>query len=438
VTLLQTMIRTLSGQPLNVSPESPTYPLTSATLLDWIGGPQASSGVRVTETSVLGIPAVWRAVNLVAGVSASLPLHAFKRDDVGRRIMLTSGQAADLIADPHPDMTDLELWELVYGSLMLWGNAYLRKLRSPDGVLRELWWINPSRVKTNRTPDDGRKIYVVDGEEDRPLFDQQILHIPGFGYDGVCGVAPVRAAREGFGLALAAEQYGARFFGNGSLATGILQSEQRLDLERAMEIKQLWKATGGTGLDSAHDVRVVGSGAKFDQLTIPNDDAQFLETRTFQVGEIARMFGVPPHLLMDVSGSTSWGTGIEQQTLGWVKFGLAPWLTRVERRLSKTIRPAAAYVKYALEGLLRGDSKERAEFYNKLWQIGVLSTNEIRELEDRDPVEGGDVRYRPLNMGVLGQADPAQSPADAAVAALTAAIQATETTKSREPANADA
>lgn len=401
-----TVLSTLLGSFRNAGPESPLVPLTSTTLLDWLGGPKVHAGVTVTEKSALGVPAVWRAVNLVAGTAASLPLHAYKRDG-GKRERLSSGQAADLLADPHPDMTPFEIWQLAYGSLCLWGNAYFLKLYNQLGQLSELWWLHPERVRSGRA-STGEKVYVVDGQEDNPKSDRQILHIPGFGYDGVCGVSPVRAARQGIGLAVAAEEFGARLFGNGSLATGVLQTEQRIDQEQADGLKALWKA-GGTGLDSAHDIRVIGSGAQWTQLTIPPEDAQFLQTRQFQLSEIGRMFGVPPILLFDTERSTSWGTGIEQQVLGWVTFGLRNWLVPVEQRLTKMIRPAATYARYSLEGILRGDSEARAKFYKAMWELGVFSTNEIRELEDRDPVEGGDVRYRPLNFGLLGTGDTVQT-----------------------------
>lgn len=401
----------------NAGPETPQYPLTAATLVDWLAGPKVAAGVNVNETASLGMPAVWRAVNVIAGTCASLPLHAYRtRDDI--RLPAGNGQAARLLSDPHPDLTPFELWEVVYSHIALWGNAYLRILRNQLGQIAELWPIHPGRVRAGRESETGTKVYQIDGEE-RAWTDAEILHIPGFGYDGICGVSPIRAARQGIGLALAAEEYGARLFGSGSLATGILQTEQRLDQAAADALKARWKAKV-SGLASAHETVVLDAGAKFQQLSIPPEDAQFIESRRFQIAEIARMYGVPPHMLMDTERSTSWGTGIEQQGIGFVVYTLRPWLTRVEQRVSKLLKPQPVYAKYTVEGLLRGDSAQRAAFYTAMWQIGALSTNDIRRLEDAAPVDGGDVRYRPLNMGVLGQADPAPDstsqgvPADAA------------------------
>lgn len=390
--------------------ENPAVPLTSSALLDWLGSPKVHAGVTVTEESSLGMPAVWRAVNLIGGTAASLPLHAYR--EVGDvRVKVTAGRAAELLDEPHPDMTPFELWELMFGHLLLWGNAYFRVLRNRNNQVQELWLIHPGRVRAGRDSETGLKIYEID-RSPVPLFDEQILHIPGPGYDGVCGVSPIRMARQGIGLAMAAEEYGARLFGSGSLASGILQTEQRLDQPAADALKARWKAKVG-GLGNAHEVAILDSGAKFQQLSIPPEDAQFIESRKFQIDEVARMFGIPPHMLMQTEKSTSWGTGIEQQSLGFVKFTLRPWLTRVEQRLSRLLRDQAVYIRYSLEGLLRGDSAQRSAFYREMWGIGVYSTNDIRRLEDHGPVEGGDVRYRPLNMGVLGAPDPQEVPADA-------------------------
>lgn len=384
---------------------NPAVPVTSTAILDWLK--TSGQAPEVTEESSLGMSSVWRAVNLIAGTSASLPLHAFKSEGPAR-VQQTSGAAADLLANPHPDMTPFELWELGFGSVLTWGNAAYLKLWDQRNQLRELWWINPAHIKYGRA-SDGTKVYTVKGF-DRGLSDREVLHIPGFGYDGVKGASVISLNRQGLGLAMAAEEYGSRLFASGSLATGILSTEQTLDQEEADALKARWKA-GGTGMASAHDVRVLGSGATFQQLSIPPEDAQFIETRRFQIEEVARIFGVPPHMLGETAKSTSWGSGLEEQNLGFLIYTLRPWLTRFEQRISQALRPGPVYARYSVEGLLRGNSTARAEFYRRLWELGVFSTNDIRALEELPPVEGGDVRYRPLNMGVLGEADPAADPA---------------------------
>lgn len=412
--------RVLGRQPQASLLENPQYALSSTGILDALHMGR-SGHVLVNERTSLGMSAVWRSVNLIAGGSASLPLHPYKPntvvDSLGQSapVRQTSGQAADLLDQPHPDLTPFELWEIVYCHLLLWGNAYLQKVYDGSGVLRELWPLHPSRVTPGRA-SDGTKVYRVDGggADERVLTDTKLLHIPGFGYDGVAGMSPIAAARKGIGLSLAAERFGADLFERGSLSGGILQTEQRLTQPKADALKDRWRAKVA-GLDNAHDIVVLDNGAKFEKLTIPPDDAQFIESRSFQVEEIARLFGIPPHMLAATEKSTSWGTGIEQQSLGFVKYTLRPWLTRVEQRITRVLTPRPVYAKYSLEGLLRGDSVARKEFYTGMWGLGALSTNEIRALEELPPVDGGEVRYRPLNYGELGTTDStAKEPTNAA------------------------
>lgn len=394
--------------------QNPEVTLTSETLLDYLGVEKGYAGKSVSEVTALGMAAVWRAVQVSCNVPASLPFHAYRQDGDSR--VRASGHGAKLLDDPHPDMTPFEFWQTVFMHRKLWGNAYVRKLKNPLGQVQELWPIHPGRVKVGRESEAGRKVYAIDGGKE-VLGDEAILHIPGLGYDGICGVSPIRAARQSIGLGMAAEEFGARLFGSGSLATGILQTEQRLTQTQADTLATRWREKR-TGLTSAHGTVVLDKGAKFHQLTIPPQDAQFLESRRFQVVEVCRWMGLPPFLMFETEKSTSWGTGLEQQALGWVKFDLQPDLTSIEQRVTKhVLRPGPVYSKFALEGLLRGDSAARSAFYTAMWNIGALSTNEIRAYEDEAPVEGGDVRYRPLNMGELGTTDtettPQEVPADA-------------------------
>jgi HK97 family phage portal protein len=400
-------------QPRAASIESPAVPISSTAILDFMGaGTSTNAGVSVSETSALGMTAVWRAVNLISGVCAGLPLHAYRSTDdadVRERMPRTSA-AARLLADPHPDMTPLEFWETVYAHICLWGNAYIRMLKNQNGQIVELWPIHPGRVRVGRESENGTKVYCIDGGETEHT-DATILHIPGFGYDGICGVSPIRFARQAIAMGLAAEQYGGALFGNGSLASGILQTEQRLEQNDANRLKRRWREKA-TGLNNAHDVVVLDSGAKFQQLSIPPQDAQFIESRRFQIVEVARLYGIPPHMMMETDKSTSWGSGIEQQAIGFNVYDLRRWYQRVEQRVTRVIRPANAYAAYTVEGLLRGDSASRAEFYTKMFRLGAYSTNDIRQKENLPPVEGGNTRYRELNLGELGAPDPANVPAE--------------------------
>ncbi|MFI6103169.1 phage portal protein [Streptomyces sp. NPDC051310] len=388
------------------SPENPAVPLTSTSLLNWLGGPETDAGVSVSETSALRMPAVWRCVALIAGVSAALPLHTYRdgtRDRTENR----------LLKNPHPELTSLELWRLVGAARVLWGNGYVQKVRNRGGEIVELWPVTPSRVTVKLArpseTDPPRKLFTItdDWGVQHDLTSREILHLPGLGYDGLQGVSPVRMAAGGIGLAQAAEKSAGSLFGRGNLLGGVLQTEQKLNRDQAEQLRARWDAASA-GLANAQRTAVLDSGASYKPIAMPNTDAQFLESRQFQVIEIARMFGVPPFLLMSTEKSTSWGTGLEQQAQGWVTFDLAPtWLAPLEQRVTKELLPDDEYAKYAVQGLLRGDSSARATFYRAMRDIGAFSANDIRALEDMPPIPGeeGDAYLQPTYMAPLGS-DP--------------------------------
>lgn len=392
--------------------ENPAVPLTSATLLDWLAGPPAASGKVVTPRSALAMSAVYRCTALISGVSASLPLPVF--------VTGTKDPApAPLLAKPHPELTRLELWRLTYAHRCLWGDSFVQKVRSRAGQVKELWPITPDRASVERRrPTDanpsGKFFTVTDdwGSVWADLTPREILHIPGFGYDGLRGMSIIGLARQAIGLGLAAEEFGARLFGSGNLMSGILKTDQQLKEPQADALKKRWRAMV-SGLDKAHDVAVLDSGASFQPVSMPAKDSQFLESREFGVEDVARFFGVPAFLLGLTSKSTSWGTGLEQQAIGWVKFDLQPqWLAPTEQRISMELLPDGQEVRYNVNGLLRGDSKARAEFYRVMRESGAFSANDIRDLEDLPPVEGGDMRLQPLNFAPLGS-DPTTGAAGA-------------------------
>ena len=383
--------------------ESPRIPLSSANILEALGGRPADSGVTVTEKNSLEMAAVWRAVSLIAGTAASLPLKTYQRGSLEESPLR-------VLREPNPAHTPFEFWETVYLHLLLWGNAYVLKERATGGQVLNLWPLHPSRVQVGVVRAE--KVFTVDGDLDQPFSADRIMHIPGLGYDGVTGASPIRLASQGIGLSLAAERYGAKLFGSGSLMGGILQTDQRIDEPTAERLKARWRDKVA-GLDRAHDVAILDAGATFQTVTMPNNDAQFIESRRFQISEIARLFGVPPHMLMDTEKSTSWGTGIEQQSIGFVVYTLrSAWLSRIEQRITKELGPTNVYAKYKVEGLLRGDSTARANFYRVMREVGAFSANDIRELEEMTPVDGGDTYLQPLNMAPLGSETDDQGEAD--------------------------
>jgi HK97 family phage portal protein len=394
------------------SVENPAVPLTASSLVSLLGGQALKSGVSVTETNALHMPAVWRSVAVIANVAASLPLHTYT---AGTRDRTTVA----LLEDPHPELTRFELWRLVYVHRLLWGNAYLQKVRNGGGEVVQLWPIRPDRVKVDRekpTPDNpGGKVFWIQDDNGirQRRTSREILHLPALGYDGVTGCSPIRAAAEGIGLGMAAEKAAAKLYGSGNMISGVLQTEQRLNKEQAEQLKAGWNAKL-SGYEAAGDIAVLDSGASFQPVTMPYKDSQFLESRQFQVVEVARMFGVPLFLLMETQKSTSWGTGLEQQAQGFVTWDLAPtWLAPTEQRVTKELLGSSQYAKYQLGGLLRGDSSARATFYRAMRDSGAYSANDIRDLEDLTPIEGpeGDMRLQPMYMAPLGSDPLAQQAA---------------------------
>jgi HK97 family phage portal protein len=390
--------------------ENPTRPLTDSSLVELLGGAPGTTGVTVTERNALRMAAVWRCVKLTSAVPSALPLHIYQRSD---RTRATS----TLMDDPHPEMPALELWRLSYVHRALWGNSYQQKIRNGAGQVVELWPITPDRVQVERVRVPGQpptKVFTVtdDWGVVHDLTSRDILHIPGMGYDGVTGVSPIRAANEAIGMGLAAERYGGKLFGSGSLMSGILQTEQRLDKDAADALKERWKAKV-SGLSNAHDIAVLDSGASFQSVTMPNKDSQFIESRRFQVVEAARFFGVPLVFLFETEKSTSWGTGLEQQALGWIQFDMHPdLLAPTEARLTKELlKPAGLFAEYSVEGILRGDTTSRSQFYRVMREVGAYSANDIRKLENRPPIPEGDSYLQPVNLAPLGSDPTRQDPA---------------------------
>lgn len=387
--------------------ESPLVPITAASLVSLLGGTAVEAGVPVTPETSLQMSAVFRATTLVSSLAASMPMVPYK---LGTKNPTTSA----ILANPHPDLTPFELWQLSYGHRCLWGNSYMQKVRNRAGQLTWLYPIQPSNVRVGRAKPieanpSGKVFEVTTKDGTLPYTPNEILHIPGFGYDGLTGVSRVRLAAQGIGTAIAAERYSGKLFGSGNLMSGVLQTEQRLENHQAEAIQKRWKAKHA-GLDHAHDTVVLDSGAKFQALTMPSKDAEMLASRQFGVLEIGRFWGVPPFLMMETEKSTSWGTGLEQQATGFVTFDLHPqWLVPTEQRVTRDVAAANTEVRYDMTSLLRGDSAARAAFYNVMRQVGAFNADDIREREDMPPIADGKGQsyLQPVNMQPLGTPSPA-------------------------------
>lgn len=411
----------LVGGLVRRSLENPELPLTADSLAEWTNGGPSESGVTVNEARAYGLTAYLRAITLIAGTNAALPLKVYKngtRERVQRQTVLDN---------PNPAQTPFEFWQTLYAHALGWGNAYSRKVRDGSDTVVQAWPIHPSKVRveaiepTEMNPA-GKLFIVTDrrGQQHR-WGPWEVMQLPYLSIDGLTGLSAMQAARTSLGIAVAAENTAARFYKNGARISGVLQSKRNLNPEQARRLKSQWR-TKNAGVDNVGEVAVLDNETEFKQTMINPADAQVLESRKFSVTEIARMFGVPPHMLGDVSGSTSWGTGIEAQTTGFVVFTDRPWLTMFEQRVTRELLPGgwtagAEYAEYALEGLLRGDSKTRAEFYRVLINAGIISPNEARGFENLPPIEGLDIYMVPKAMDRVGPGadiDPGMSSLDQA------------------------
>lgn len=388
-----------------VNMENPAVPLTDPSLLAWLMGPPTDAGVSVTEQSAMNFSAVYRCVSLISGLGGSLPLKVYKK---GTKEPAT----APLLENPHPEMPALEFWRLSYVHRCLWGNFYAQKVRKRGGTTQFLLQLQPNRVTPMRVAPSaanpaGKVFRVVkDDGTSQILTSDDIFHIPGLGFDGIAGTSPVRLGAQAIGLALGAERYAAKLFGSGNLMSGILKTDQTLTQGQADELQKQWQQML-SGLQRAHQTAVLDAGLEFQSLTMPNDDAQLLESRRFELTEIGRWYGVPPFLLFDHEKSTTWGSGLEQQALGFVKYDLHPmWLAPTEQRITRELLGDTLEARYDMSEILRGDSEARGAYYRNLREIGVLNPNEIRNYEDLPPRTdpGGDEWLDPTNQKAI--ADP--------------------------------
>lgn len=351
------------------------------------------TGEQVTGRSALGISAVWACVNLIAGTIASLPMNVH-RGEGGRQETLFDHPLQRLLHDsPNYDQTALDFWEFMAASLELWGNAYAR-IERRGGQITALLPVNPALVIVRRQKNGFLEYRWSDEGKSWCLNDDDVLHIRGFGGNPLGGMSTLDFARETFGLAQATNRAAATTFSNGMRPSGVLTVDQWLSPEvRDVATKNLVEKFAGA--QNAGRPMVLEGGMKWQQLTINPEDAQMLETRSFSVQEICRFFGVPPHMVGHTEKTTSWGTGLEQQTMAFQKFTLRRRIKRIEQALAKQLltpedRAQGVSVAFNFEGLLRADSAGRAAFYQAMTQIGAMTINEVRALENLPPVGGGD------------------------------------------------
>jgi HK97 family phage portal protein len=305
---------------------------------------------------------------------------------------------------PNPELTAMELFETVTGHLALWGNAFCEIEYDGAGRRRALWPLRPDQMTVGVNERNERVyVYSLPSGEQRGLERWRVWHVRGWGTDAFVGKSPIGAARESVGLALATERYGATFFGNGSRPGGILKHPGKL--RDASKLKESWESAFG-GLSNAQRVAVLEEGVEWQAVGVPPEEAQFLETRAYQDAQICALYRVPPHMVGMTDRSTSWGTGIEQQSIGFVTHTLGPYLTRISQSAHRDLLTPGErrelFAEHLTAALLRGDLGSRYNAYSIGRTGGWLSVNDIRDMENMNPVADGDGYLQPLNMAPLG------------------------------------
>lgn len=384
------------------------------------GGAVSNSGQLVTAESGFRNMAVYRAVRLLSQTLASLPLLVYEKLKDGSTREATEHPLTPLLATaPNRWQTPFEFKEMLGGHLELRGNAYAEVFSDGRGRPRELVPLHPDRVMPVRgyVDPEGPELvwfqYTPLSGPMRVIFADEMLHLRGFSFDGLVGISPISAAREAIGLAQAAEEHAARFFSNNAEPGGVLSHPKSLDEEAKKRLKKSWEAAHA-GSRQAHRVAVLEEGLTWTQIGVSNKDSQFLENRKFQVVEIARMFDLPPHKLMEMTQATF--SNIEHQSMEFVTDAIRPRSVRWEQATERDcLLPSDAgrfVVRYTLDELTRGDSAARSTYNREMWGIGALSINDIRRRENLNPVAGGDERFIPLNMIPLSKAGDLPVPSE--------------------------
>ena len=391
-------MKLLSG--LFHSRDKPQNRTTGSTYTFFMGG--STAGKNVNERSAMQMTAVYACVRILSEAIAGLPLHLYhSKADGGKEKAVGHSLYFLLHDEPNAEMTSFVFRETLMTHLLLWGNAYAQVIRNGKGEVIALYPLMPNRMQVNRNEKGQLYYQYTTSSDDAPtmegsavvLMPEDVLHIPGLGFDGLVGYSPIAMAKNAIGLAIATEEYGAKFFANGAAPSGVL--EHPGTIKDPQRVRDAWMSQFG-GSHNSGKVAVLEEGMKYTPISISPEQAQFLETRKFQINEIARIFRVPPHMVGDLEKSSF--SNIEQQSLEFVKYTLDPWVIRWEQSFQRTLLSSEDkkeyFFKFNLEGLLRGDYASRMSGYATARQNGWMSANDIRELEnlDRIPAElGGDL-----------------------------------------------
>ena len=349
----------------------------------------ALSGKNVNERTAMQTTAVYACVRILSETIASLPLHTYKYTDDGKEKDYTHQLYHLLHDEPNSEMTSFVFRETLMSHLLLYGNAYAQIIRDGRGRVISLYPLLPDKMRVDRgTNKEIYYIYYSDNDGQILLRKEDVLHIPGLGFDGLIGYSPIAMTKNAVGLAIAAEEYGSKFFSNGANPGGVL--EHPGVLKDPGKVRESWNSVYG-GSSNSNRVAVLEEGLSFKSISIPPEQAQFLETRKFQVNEICRIFRVPPHMVADLEKSSF--SNIEQQSLDFVVNTVRPWLVRWEQAIGQKLllpnEKGKTFVNFNVDGLLRGDFQSRMTGYSIARQNGWMSADDIRELENMNKLPKG-------------------------------------------------
>lgn len=376
----------------------------------------SASGMPVTPDTAMRVSAVYACVRLISGAVANLPLHIKRRVDADTREDLSSAPVWSVLRrKPNGWQTPSQFKRMMQAHILLRGNAYAQIVRSRGNVIA-LNPLHPDRMEVKQTDAldlvyeytrrDGRKV---------PMNQSEVMHLVGLTLDGVNGVSAITYARETIGLSMAQERHGATTFKNSARPSSVLSHPNKLGPEGVENLRASLNAYRSGG-ESEGQALILEEGMSISPISMTAEDAQWIESRKFSRTDIAMFFGVPPHMIGDTEKSTSWGSGIEQQSIGFVTYTLEDHLTTWEETINRDlVSEADVYSRFNRKALVRGDIKTRWEAYVKAMQWGVYSPNEVRKLEDENPRDGGDVYYDPPNMagGEKGDGnEPENTPED--------------------------
>ena len=380
----------------------------------YLFGP-TTSGKTVNEFTAMQTTAVYSCVRILAEAVASLPLHVYRYKENGKERVYNHHLYHILHNEPNTEMSSFVFRETLMSHLLIWGNAYAQIIRDGAGRVVALYPLLPNKMTVSRDKNgEIYYIYTITSDENPNFKDygsvvlrkQDVLHIPGLGFDGLVGYSPIAMAKNAVGMTIATEEYGASFFANGANPGGVL--EHPGVLKDPKKVRDSWNEVY-RGTANAHKIAVLEEGMKYQQIGIPPEEAQFLETRKFQINEIARLYRIPPHMVGDLEKSSF--SNIEQQSLEFVKYTLDPWVIRWEQAMQRSLllpkEKQEFFIRLNVDGLLRGDYQSRMNGYSVARQNGWLSANDIREMEDMNPIpdeEGGSLYLINGNMTKLKDA----------------------------------